>query len=161
MEVGGSDEEDEDGASSEDHSSEGEHKAKEDGHQSNNNNGDKGAAGTVVPAMKSEKAQGSKEEEEEEGDDSDSEGADDAEMFKMDAKLAAYMRAVADKRASAREMKAALAALKFRALSLLEVYARKVGGGRVGAPMIMCAHLSRTPFSGFEALIEAPLGLLM
>ena len=62
-------------------------------------------------------------------DDDDDGGADDAEMFRMDAKMAAYLRGMVDARKGAKERKAALANLRLRALALIETFAKKVGGG--------------------------------
>jgi hypothetical protein len=51
---------------------------------------------------------------------------DDEAMFRIEPKIAEYLRAAADEKRGAREAAEALAALRFKALTLLEVYARKV-----------------------------------
>jgi hypothetical protein len=52
---------------------------------------------------------------------------DDEAMFRIEPKIAEYLRAAADQRRGAREAAEALAALRFKALTLLESFARKVG----------------------------------
>ena len=59
-------------------------------------------------------------------DEDDDGGADDAEMFRMDAKMAAYLRGMVDARKGAKERRVALANLRLRALSLIETFAKKV-----------------------------------
>eukprot|EP00798_Chlamydomonas_sp_ICE-L_P019314 gene19314-25966_t len=55
----------------------------------------------------------------------DDDGADDDAMFRMDDKMAAYLRTMVDARKGAREQKLALNNLKLRALMLMEIFARK------------------------------------
>ena len=63
---------------------------------------------------------------EDDDDDDDDDGADDAEMFRMDAKMAAYLRGMVDARKGAKERQVALANLRLRALTLIEMFAKKV-----------------------------------
>lgn len=76
-------------------------------------------------------------EEEESESEEESEGMDDEAMFRMDTHIGAHLKLVMEQRRNVREAKAALAALRFRALALLEAFAKKVGGCRVW--MLVCA----------------------
>ncbi|GFH18714.1 expressed protein, partial [Haematococcus lacustris] len=69
--------------------------------------------------------------------DEDTEEYDDEAMFRMDDKIVAYLKAAAAAKAEPQEAAAALVALKFRALSLLEVFARKVPS----SPLLLAAGL--------------------
>lgn len=73
-------------------------------------------------------------------EDEDDDGADDAEMFRMDAKMAAYLRGMVDARQGAKERRAALCNLRLRALALIDTFAKKVRGshGRWMGNEIVC-----------------------
>ena len=87
-----------------------------------------GAAGGKKRPAPADSDEGSDSEDEEEDEEEDQ----DAVMFRMEPKLLAYLRAASDAKRGAKAAGEALEALKYRALTLLEVYARKVRQKKAG-----------------------------